>query len=109
MSLQAGMENWKKSCIVADRLMQKGWAPYVPHHSIHMWDYIKQTQHRDIPWDQWMKLDEAFLRVSKALYFMGHSKGADRELKWATDRALPVYTSIDQVPIIQNSDLLDER
>lgn len=108
LDFEAGKKNWEKSCIVGDRLMQKGWSPYIPHHSLFMHDYIKETQHRDIPWEQWMMLDSSFMLAARALFFISHSKGADRELQMALDTGMQIYTSIDQVPnVIADTQLLD--
>jgi len=108
LTYEEAVKNWEKACIVADRLMQKGWSPYVPHHSLFMWKFIKDHQARNIKWEDWMKLDSSFIRSAKALYFIGHSTGADCELKWAIDHGISVYLDIDSVPtVIQDVDLLD--
>lgn len=108
-SAEVGYENAKKVFTIAEQLMQKGWSPYIPHLSIYMWDHIKQTQHRDIPWEEWMQLDSAFINVCQAIFFVGHSKGADRELKYAIDHDLKVYVNIDEVPKVPAArDLLEE-
>jgi len=105
---EEAVKNWEKTCIVAERLMQKGWSPYVPHHSLFMWKFIKDHQARDIKWEDWMQLDSSFIRSARALYFVGHSRGADIELKWAIDHALPIYLNIDEVPnVTQDKDLLE--
>ena len=39
--------------------------------------------------------------MCSALFFIGHSKGADIELKYALDNGMTVYTSIDEVPTVQ--------
>ncbi len=109
LTFDQGLENWRKTCKVAERLMQKGWAPYVPHHSIYMWKYVKEELGRDISWEEWMQLDSAFIKQCRALFFIGHSKGADRELKYALDHFIPVFYAIDDVPIVNPEiDLIED-
>ncbi len=109
LTFEEGLENWKKVINIADKLMQKGWSPYIPHHSLFMWKHIKDTQSRDIPHEEWMQLDSGFISVCTALYFVGHSKGADKELDYANDNGLTIYLAIDDVPNVKpNRCLLDE-
>jgi len=101
LNFEQGVENWKKTCRVAEKLMQKGWSPYVPHHCIYMWKYMKESEKRDIPWEEWMQLDSGFISVCTAMFFMGHSKGADIELDYANDNGLTLYLGIDEVPNVR--------
>ena len=55
----------------------------------------------NLPWEQWMQLDSSFISIAHAFYFIGHSKGADRELEYATNKGMPIYLSIDQVPKVE--------
>lgn len=98
--------NWIKTIKVADKLMQKGWTVYIPHHSLFMWDHIKKEEGRDIPWAEWMTQDSGFIKVAQALYFIGHSKGADRELKYALDNDKKIYYKVDDVPKVEPEDCL---
>ena len=108
LTYEAAKQNWEKTIIIADRLMQKGWSPYVPHHSLFMWKYFKDHQDRDIPWEEWMSLDSSFIREARALYFIGHSTGADRELAWALDHGLAIYFNIDEVATVTpDKDLIE--
>lgn len=94
------MKNWNKGVDIKQKLMQKGWSPYFPHHDLylHMWQVTEKLPR--FSWERWLQLDLDFISVCTALYFFGHSKGADRELKWALDNDLKVYTDINQVPVI---------
>lgn len=106
LSYEEGIKNWEKACLISEQLMQKGWAPYTPHHSIFMNKFISEHQKRDISFERWMQLDSSFISQCSALYFFGHSKGADRELQYALDNGITVYMKIDEVPTVQPDNYL---
>jgi len=106
LTFEEGLENWKKTVEVADKLMQKGWTVHVPHHSLFMWDHIKKTQSREISWESWMTQDSGMIKVSQAIFFLGHSKGADAELSYALDNDMKMYTNIHDVPNVTPEDCL---
>jgi hypothetical protein len=105
-SIEEGIQNWEKTCIVTDQLMQKGWAPFTPHHMIHMQKFLKDHQDREISFERAMQLDSSFISVCSALFFIGHSKGADIELAYALDNGMTVYMNIDEVPIVKPDNYL---
>jgi hypothetical protein len=106
LTFEEGKENWKKAVKIADQLMQKGWTVHIPHHSLFMWQHIKETENRDIPWQEWMVQDSGMIQVAQAVFFFGHSKGADRELAYALDNDKKVYTSVADVPKVIPEDCL---
>jgi hypothetical protein len=106
LSWEEGLVNWEKTAIISEKLMQKGWAPYVPHNSYHMSKFISEHQKRDISFERWMQLDSSWISQCSALYFIGHSKGADRELKYALDNGITVYMSLDEVPEVSPDNYL---
>jgi hypothetical protein len=106
LTFEEGLENWKKAIEIGEKLMQKGWTVHIPHHSLYMWQHIKTTEGRDIPWKEWMIQDSGMIKVSQAVFFFGHSKGADRELEFALNNDKKVYTKIDDVPKVIPEDCL---
>lgn len=73
----------------ADELLRRGHAPYVPHLT-HFWHLLFPG-----PYEQWMRLDLAWLFVCDALVRLpGDSPGADRESAEASRLGIPIYPSI---------------
>ena len=104
-----GFENMFKTLEIGWKLMQKGWSPYIPHYSMVMYKHLKDKFKIDVPWEKWMEMDSAYITQCTAIYFIGHSKGADIELAWAMDNGLVLYTAIDDVPNVKpDRCLLDE-
>lgn len=82
-------ENVRTALDAASRLLDAGFAPYVPHLS-HYWD--AQTPR---PYETWMALDFAWLEACDVfLRLPGHSPGADREETMAADMGIPRYYEI---------------
>jgi len=71
-----------------------------------MWQHIKETEGRDIPWEEWMVQDSGMIKVAQAVFFFGHSKGADRELDFALKNDKKVYYAVDDVPKVIPEDCL---
>ena len=71
---------------LADDLLDRGHAPYVPHLS----HYLHLYQLR--PYEDWMDLDFAWLaKCDCLLRIPGESPGADREVEFAKDHDIPVF------------------
>lgn len=104
-SLAVGEENMKKAMDIALGLMQKNWAPYVPHFSLVMYEYVKKKYSLDIPWKTWMTLDYTFINKCGALFYIGSSKGADAELAYAKKKGIKIYYHLDEVPTLEPEDV----
>ncbi len=82
--------NIRQGLDAANKLLEAGCYPYVPHLS-HFWDLVHPHRH-----EEWMALDKAWLNSCGALIRLpGSSKGADQEVVWAHRLYLPVYLSVD--------------
>jgi len=101
-----GLKNWEKIIDVAYKIALKGWGTEIPHHSLFTWNYIKKKHGLDLPHEFWMQQDSNKIQVCDALYFLSHSRGADMELQYALDHAMPVYYSVDNVPTVPIEDCL---
>lgn len=81
--------NVRDALEAADRLLDAGYQPYVPH----LWHYREITHPR--PYERWLELDFAFLdRCDALIRLPGYSPGADREAERARGRGLPVFASV---------------
>jgi hypothetical protein len=76
--------------LVANKIMDAGHVPFVPLLS-NFWHTITPR-----PYEDWMKIDFAFIPDCDALYRMkGDSSGADREVALAESLGIPVYYDLD--------------
>ncbi len=76
----------------ADRLAERGFAPYVPH-ATHFWHIISPH-----PYEFWLQLDECYLECCHGLLRIpGPSKGADQEVEFAHHHDIPVFTEIEDL------------
>lgn len=96
-SLGDRSENVRTNILVADQLMDLGYAPYAPLLN-HFSDLMFPRTYND-----WLSLDLEWLHASDVmLRTPGPSKGADIEQQWAEAWGIPVVHSIaellDRVP-----------
>lgn len=84
--------NVRESFLVADKLVELGFAPFPPLFS-HFWHFLSPKSY-----DTWVKLDnEWVLRCDCVLRVEGESKGADAEVELAIKNNIPVFYSIDDL------------
>lgn len=84
--------NTHKAIMVANKLLDIGYIPFVPHLS-HFWHTITPRQYED-----WTKIDNEFLKCCDCvLRLEGESKGADKEVELAKQLGIPVYYSIEEL------------
>ena len=84
--------NVSQSLAVASTLIDLGFCPIAPllSHYIHT--------KRPKKYETWMKIDFKLIYLSDCLLRLpGESKGADAEVKYATECNKPVFTSIDDL------------
>jgi len=75
---------------VADRLLEMGYIPFVPHLS-HYWDKVSPK-----PWETWIEIDRVWLRYCNVLLRLtGESNGADGEVKDAVKLHIPIFFAIN--------------
>lgn len=81
------IENVRKALLVADTLLLYNCAPLVPHLTA-FWHLLSPK-----PYETWLEIDRDLLAVCDALYRMpGESSGADREIEYARELGIPVFT-----------------
>ncbi len=84
-------QNVRAAVDVADVLLSRGHAPYVPHLS-HFWHVLHPHE-----WDAWIGLDREWLACCSAVIRIpGESKGADLEVQEAQRLNIPVFESIEE-------------
>ena len=82
--------NTDQAIEAGDRLLDLGYAPFVPHLA-HYW----HTLHTERPYGDWMRLDLAWLEAADVLLRLpGDSAGADREVERAKELGIPVVASV---------------
>jgi len=87
-------QNVKRVLDAADKLLEMGYIPFVPHLT-HFWHIVSPK-----PWEVWLEIDSRFLPFChKLLRLDGDSEGADREVIQARDLGIPIYYSLEEVPL----------
>lgn len=80
---------------VAENIINRGHIPFVPHLTHFMHLYSKET----LSYKFFTIYDIEWLRDCDALFFIGSSPGADKELEWAKNNGLSIYYNLIEVPI----------
>lgn len=84
--------NVKNQMDAADKLMNLGFAPFVP-----LYSHFQHMAHPR-PYHSWILLDLEWVKSCDCLLRLeGESSGADGEVKHAVGMGLPVCYSIDEV------------
>ena len=84
--------NCQRAIQVGFELMDLGYAPFVPHYSYFV---DMDSTHGAGRYEQWITIDLSYISVCHALLRLpGISKGADREVSFATGLAIPVFYTI---------------
>ena len=97
--------NVHRAIAMGARLLTLGYAPFIPHLSHYMEPDATWTKNPD-RYEQWLDNDRSFIAVCDALLRLpGTSMGADREVLWAHEIGIPVYTDLrallDSIPSTQ--------
>ena len=87
--------NCQRAIKVGFELMDQGYAPFVPHYSYFVDPDSLQGRGR---YEQWIACDLSYIAVCHALLRLGGpSKGADREVAWATRVRVPVFYDLQDL------------
>lgn len=87
--------NVRNAILVADQVAGLGWAPFIPVLT-HFWHMLSPHDY-----EFWMKQDMEWLKLCDAVVRLGgESAGADREVRYAISKGIPVYHSVFEVPKI---------
>ena len=84
--------NIRNAFTEADKLVEKGFLPFVPHAS-HLWHMISPK-----PYEFWLDLDLEYLKCCDGLLCLpGYSPGADLEVDLAERSGIPVFHDIEEI------------
>lgn len=90
--------NTMKALEVGEALANRGYLVHVPHGATVWYGSSNIFDGQDYEW--FMELDRRILLgACDALFFMGPSPGADRELAWAKARGLKIWYNLEEVPV----------
>lgn len=84
--------NTREAILIGNALWNAGFAPFIPHLS-HLWHTVTPQ-----PYAMWLHYDLQWLTCCDALFRIpGESSGADKEVAFARDHNIPVFTSIQEL------------
>lgn len=90
-------DNVANAIEVGQVLLGAGYAPFIPHLSHYAEPMATWTQN-PTRYEEWLDLDRSYIAVCDALLRLpGDSRGADREVAWAQELQIPVFTNIDKL------------
>jgi len=90
--------NTERAMDVALALIQKGHIVFCPHLS-HFLDTRAQAMGIAIPYEEWMRQDEAWLRKCDAFFLIESSPGVIQEYNIAiNEMQIPIYYHLEDVP-----------
>jgi len=81
-------------------VFQRGHFPYVPHLT-HYVDLRAKKTGVTLEWEDFIRWDLPWLERCDALLYLASSKGADLELRFAKKLGKRIFTSIEEVPIVE--------
>lgn len=91
MALGNMADNIGQAWAAAERLRDAGFTPITPQDNFFGSIVGKRRSHAE-----WLDIDEPLVHVSAAvLRLPGESKGADREVEWATAAGIPVFHNVE--------------
>lgn len=97
---EAGRErNVRMAINVGIILYMKGHYPLIPHLT-HYVALEAAGRHPPLEWSDYMRSDLSWLSAAEAMFFIGHSVGADIEWKEATKLGMKIFYTFDDVPFI---------
>lgn len=92
------IQNMRAAAEAAQRVLEHGGAPYVPHLQSVTWQMFMGGYLKD--YDTWLPIDFEFVRRSDAvLRLPGDSYGGDREVEEARRWGIPVFFEMGDVLI----------
>lgn len=85
------MQNTRRAVLAANELRNAGYSPYIPHLFAFI-DYLAPVPYEDV-----MRHCFIWLECCDAVLFLAKSPGADREVEFAREHNIPVFSSIEEI------------
>lgn len=86
----------------ACRLMERGHMVHLPHDATHQIALEAAQAGSPFDYEDWMRLDFSIIeRWATAVFVVAGSPGADREVAFAKQLGLTIWTSLDAVPFVK--------
>jgi len=83
----------------AQAIMERGHCVHIPHDATHLLSEQAIEDGKPFGYEDWMRLDFSIIdRWATAVFLVARSPGADREVEYARQRGIPVWTQLDEVP-----------
>ena len=98
-------QNTLKAIKSGVEVIKKGHDPFIPH----LTHYIHLETEEPLPAEFYYEYDMVWLQYCDALLYLGASRGANRELKWAEERGLKIFRSTDEIPLASPWDFLKAK
>lgn len=88
--------SWVRAAMDAGlKVIKAGHQPFVPH----LFYFLEQRMIEigvDVTYEEWMSVDDSYLRLCEAFIYLAMSPGADRELDVAQKIGLKIFYSVDE-------------
>ena len=75
-------------------IMKKGHSVYIPH----FFHYMHLRPNCPFEYEEYMRNDLEWLKVSDAVLVLGNSPGSNRELNFARRLGLKIFKSLEEIP-----------
>ena len=86
------LKNVHNMLVIANELRKKGHHPFVP-----CYDLLLGIFDGYLNYDDYFNSNSAYIECCDAMFFIGHSNGADRELEIAKNLGLKIFYNLDEV------------
>ena len=101
--------NVKRAELAALECVGKGWYVLCTHSAYHWTRYI--TAKNRPSWKDWLNHDFGILQLATAVYSItlpdgSLSPGSKIEIEWAKEQNIPIYTDLNDIPIIPTVDVI---
>jgi hypothetical protein len=95
---QVAHKNTLRAVRIGIQLIKRGHVPFIPH----LTHYIHLETGKPFSSTFYKTYGMTWLQCCDALFFIGPSKGANKEREWAKKHGLQVFTSLRQIPYGNN-------
>ena len=92
--------NYYQACEAERQLMDAGFAPQNPTHTM----ILPFSWQEEYPYEMWLDCCYPLIaRVDAVLRLPGYSSGADSECRFADERGIPIFYSVEELALWQKA------